>query len=122
MKMIRGISDFLGRVFATGFFLVGCVLHIPEPQLFVEGVVRDAETGKPIEGAYVSDDGYGSEPFSGAVTDAEGKYQYLTWYEEHTIVATATGYKTQRHLLRTKVFGIETQKAMNFDLVPEESV
>lgn len=67
-----------------------------EPTFIVRGTVTDAATGEPIAGAKVSDDGYGSEPYRGAVTDSEGRYQYFTWPEEHRIKAEATGYKTQR--------------------------
>ena len=119
MKKTLGIGNLVWLGSTMGIFLVGCVLRIPEPNLFVEGVVRDAVTGKPIEGAKVSDEGYGVEPFFGTITDTQGRYRYLTWYEEHSIVASASGYETQRRLLKTKFFGNEREIVMPFDLFPE---
>ena len=94
--------------------LVGCTP--PEPNCTIKGTVRDAVTGQPIAGAKVSDGDYGNK---GATTDSDGKYSYLTCYEEHSIVAEAPGYKTQGRTLMTKIFGVESEKTMDFALVPE---
>jgi len=70
-----------------------------EPGLAVTGIVRDAESGRAIAGARVADDDYGPEPGREAVTDAAGRYRYLTWDEEHFIVVSADGYAPQRRIL-----------------------
>jgi outer membrane lipoprotein-sorting protein len=91
-----------------------------EPEFVVTGTVTDAATGEPIGGARVSDDGYGPEPYRGAITDSEGKYSYRTWPEEHTIKAEAPGYKPQRKGI-TGLFHVENEdeKVMDFALEPE---
>jgi hypothetical protein len=94
---------------------LGCVT--PEPRLTVSGIVKDAESGQPLAGATVSDDGYGIKPYRGAPTDAAGKYQYRTWYEEHNVIAQAPGYKAQRLLLRTSLWRRKTEIELNFSLV-----
>jgi hypothetical protein len=93
----------------------GCATS--EPRLTVSGIVKDAESGQPLAGATVSDDGYGIKPFRGATTDSAGKYQYRTWYEEHNIIALAPGYKAQRLLLRTSLWRRKTEIELNFSLV-----
>jgi len=98
----------------------GYVVATPDeaqPEFVVTGTVTDAATGEPIAGAKVSDDGYGPEPYRGAVTDSQGGYRYATWAEEHTIVAKAPGYKPQRKGL-TGLFHTEPGKEaiMNFAL------
>lgn len=91
-----------------------------EPEFVVTGTVTDAATGEPIGRARVSDDGYGPEPYRGAITDSEGKYSYRTWPEEHTIKAEAPGYKPQRKGI-TGLFHVENEdeKVMDFALEPE---
>ena len=103
----------------TSLLLSSCFLPVPEPNLLIKGMVQDAESGKPIEGAEITEDQYGKEPFRKVVTDAEGKYSFLTWYEEHWILAKATGYKIQRQLLRTKFIGMEKEKMVSFSLISE---
>lgn len=95
--------------------VVGCATS--EPRLTVSGIVKDAESGQPLAGATVSDDGYGIKPFRGATTDSAGKYQYRTWCEEHNISALAPGYKAQRLLLKTSLWRRETEIELNFSLV-----
>ena len=91
-----------------------------EPKFVVIGTVTDATTGQPIAGAKVTDDGYGPEPYKGAITDSEGKYSYLTWPEEHRIKAEAPGYKPQRKGI-TGLFHVESEdeKVIDFALEPE---
>ena len=91
-----------------------------EPEFIVTGTVTDVVTGQPIEGARVSDDGYGSEPYKGAVTDSQGKYSYRTWSEEHSVKAEAPGYKVLRKSL-TGLLHVENEdyKSMDFALEPE---
>ena len=88
-----------------------------QPQFVVRGTVTDAVTGEPIANAKVSDDGYGPQPYKGATTDSEGRYEYFTWPEEHRIKAEASGYKTQ-HKGITGLFHAETEdeKVIDFAL------
>jgi len=88
-----------------------------QPSLVVTGVVKDAETGQPIASAEVSDDGYGAEPYKSTVTDSSGKYRYTTWAQEHTIVAEAPGYRTQRQILTKGFLRSEKEQILNFALV-----
>ena len=84
------------------------------PTFVIAGTVTDAESGEPIAGAKVFDDGYTQGldwekiesgfydpnlPHWGAITDANGNYAFLTRGEEHFIKIGATGYKTKRLLL-----------------------
>jgi outer membrane lipoprotein-sorting protein len=95
----------------------GYALTVPdeaEPDFVISGTVTDAATGEPVTGARVEDDGYGSEPYRGAVTDTQGKYQYNTWAEEHNIVAKAPGYKPQRKGI-TGLFHTEPGNKVDID-------
>ncbi len=90
-----------------------------EPSLVITGIVKDAVTGHPIEGAKVSDDGYGPQPYKGAVTDAAGKYRYVTWAEEHSVVAKAPGYKPQRRTIDAGLLQTEKEIVIDFSLERE---
>ncbi|MHC4154447.1 MAG: carboxypeptidase regulatory-like domain-containing protein [Planctomycetota bacterium] len=93
-----------------------------EPKFVVTGRVTDATTGEAIAGARVSDDGYGPKPHKGAVTDADGRYSYHTWPEEHRIKAEAPGYKTQRKGLKAGLFhtdNVSEKQVIDFALEPE---
>jgi outer membrane lipoprotein-sorting protein len=97
-------------------------LESEEPQFVVTGRVMDATTGEAIAGAKVSDDGYGPKPYKGAVTDADGRYSYSTWPEEHRIKAEAPGYKTQRKGLKAGLFhtdNVSEKQVIYFALEPE---
>lgn len=85
------------------------------------GVVKDSVTGEPVTGATVTDDNYGSRPPRGGTTDARGQYRYTTWPEEHNVVAQAPGYEPQRLALTTSFLGTDTQKVLDFSLVPAEN-
>ena len=68
------------------------------PTFVVRGTVTDAVTGQPIAGARVDDNAYGARPNrppQQAWTDAQGHYELRTWYEEHTLAASAPGYQTK---------------------------
>jgi hypothetical protein len=95
--------------------------NAPEPPLQITGTVTDAVTGQPIAGARVDDNRYGASPTQApqqAWTDANGRYELRTWYEEHTIAASAPGYETKLATLFTKVFGSEREKRLDFQLQP----
>lgn len=94
------------------------------PTVIVTGKVTDALTGRPIVGARVDDNRYGASPTQApqyAWTDANGNFLLKTWYEEHTIAASAPGYKTKLETLLTKPFGKEKQVRMDFKLQPDNS-
>ncbi|MDD5006718.1 MAG: carboxypeptidase-like regulatory domain-containing protein [Candidatus Omnitrophica bacterium] len=86
----------------------GCAPKAPNFNL--SGTVTDAVTDKPIKGAVVSDDNYGPKPWKSALTDATGKYSYMTWGEEHKIIAQAPGYKLKEEMLK------DNQKVLDFKL------
>ncbi len=89
-----------------------------EPGFAIRGLVTDVATGHPIPGARVADDGYGPRPYRGAACDEEGRYEYHTWPEEHSIIATAPGYKPQRRGL-TGLFHAESGKEAVMDFALE---
>ena len=99
---------------------IGVVLFMKSktarPTFVVTGTVTDASTGKPIAGAKVSDDDFGPKPYRAATTDAEGKYSYMTWPEEHTIVVEAPGYEKQTFSLTAGIFQKEKQETLDFAL------
>jgi hypothetical protein len=90
-----------------------------EPSLVIRGVIKAATTGQPIEGAQVSDDGYGPQPYKGAVTDAAGTYRFVTWPEEHNVVAKAPGYKPQRRTIDAGLLQAEKEIVFDFSLEAE---
>lgn len=90
-----------------------------EPNYLVHGTVADLATGRPIVGARVEDDHYGTPPYRGGTTDSAGFYQYLTWAEEHNVAARAQGYKTKRELVRGESFGPEKAERVDFALEKE---
>jgi len=102
---------------ATLALFAGCD---EEPRLRVSGTVTDASSGKAIAGARVSDGSYGSQPAQDATTDASGQYAYMTWPEEHGIVAQAPGYQTQTKGFKTSLWQTETEATVDFDLTPEQ--
>lgn len=88
----------------------------PQPTMVVTGTVKDTTTGQPIAGAKVSDWKYGSGKQFG-ISDSAGRYQYLTWPEEHIIIAEAPGYKPQQQGVQTSFFHSDTAKIIDFALV-----
>ena len=87
--------------------------NIP-PDYPLSGVVVDAATGKPITGAIVFDNGYGPEPYQKGITDADGKFEYKSWNEEHNVAAKADGYESQSMTFTTAP--IDNSKKLDFKL------
>ena len=108
----------LATLALTVIVIVGLILasRNAEPTLVLTGVVRDATTNEPIAGATVADDGYGPEPRRNATTDSSGRYRYVTWPEEHSIVATAPDYAPQRKCLVTSFLQNEREKTLDFEM------
>jgi TPR repeat protein/tRNA A-37 threonylcarbamoyl transferase component Bud32 len=75
------------------------------PTFVVRGTVTDAVSGRPIAGARVDDNAFGARPNrppQQSWTDAQGQYELRTWYEEHTLAASAPGYETKLYVFVTK--------------------
>ena len=105
------------------------------PSLVIKGVVKDVQTGEPIAGARVFDDGYGPEPNWeqikadvrsewGAITNSAGEYSFLTWPEHHSIKVEAPGYKSKRRSLYNGhfVFNKKDEEIFDFALEPPEKI
>ena len=89
------------------------------PNVVVSGIVTDAATGEPVTNVRVADNRYHSAPNRApqeAWTDAKGHYALLTWYEEHSIAASAPGYETGLQTLLTKVFSHAREVRVDFQL------
>lgn len=118
----RKTRRLIGGIAVVAILAVGGVLLLGggngTPPLEITGTVFDQATGQPIASARVSDDGYGPKPYQGAITDSEGRYRYLTWPEEHTIVAEAPGYKPRRHAIDTGPLQSAEELVMVFYLEP----
>jgi len=104
------------------------------PSLVIKGVVKDAQTGEPIAGARVFDDGYGPKPNWeqikadvrsewGAITNSAGEYSFLTWPEHHSIKVEAPGYKAKRQSLYDGhfVFNKKDEEIFDFALEPQKA-
>jgi len=59
-----------------------------------------------------------NRPPQQAWTDAQGRYELHTWYEEHTLSASAPGYETKLQTLFTANFQKESQAQIDFRLQP----
>jgi outer membrane lipoprotein-sorting protein len=101
----------------------GYSLNIQEtpssPGFLVMGTVRNSKTGQPIQGAKVSDDKYGPEPYRGAITNSEGQYAFTTWPEKHTIIASAPNFTHKRKNLSTAYIETGSACTLDFELEPE---
>ena len=94
------------------------------PNVTVRGTVTDAVNGKPIAAARVDDNRYGADTDKAprqAWTDKKGHYKLKTWYEEHTIAASAPGYAPGLNTLFTKSSGSEREVWMDFKLQPADT-
>ena len=104
-------------VIALGVFLY-IQSQTEPPEFRVFGTVKDSVTGQPIEGSSVSDYNYGRKPYKSAVTNAQGGYEYLTWRDEHGIIAQAPHYKPQQKGVGSFLQSAKEQE-LNFELEPE---
>ncbi len=115
--------------------MTACILPMAKsasgsPTLVIKGCVTDAQTGLPVTGAKVYDDGYGSGPNwdsikpnerseSGAITNSSGEYSFLTWPEHHSIKVTAPGYKAKRDSVHDNLTTLTISgQVINFSLEP----
>ena len=119
----------LGSAAVAGVIVIGLIIAVVlalrsidgNPNVNVRGTVTDAITGKPIAGARVDDNRYGADTDKApqqAWTDKQGHYNLKTWYEEHTLAASAPGYEPSLNTLFTKVLDSEREKRMDFKLRP----
>lgn len=131
--MSKNTSVIILFSFAACIIFSGC--DAGPPGLVITGTVTDAQSGKPIAGAVVFDDGYADPdwekiesgyyepnlPHWGAVTDADGNYAFLTHAEHHSLKAEATGYKTKGATLYSGHFPVDKKdkEIFNFALEPE---
>jgi hypothetical protein len=95
----------------------------PLPNVTVTGMVTDAATRRPVANARVSDNRYHTSPTRAPQetwTDSDGRFSLNTWYEEHSIAASAPGYATKLATLFTKPFSHEAQVNIDFELSPAE--
>lgn len=116
-KKIWITAGVLASLVLIAFVVLILVSRNAEPTLILTGVVRDATTNEPIAGATVADEKYGSEPRRSATTDPSGRYRYVTWPEEHGIVATAPDYPPQRKdMVVTKFLQNEREMTLDFEM------
>jgi beta-lactamase regulating signal transducer with metallopeptidase domain len=122
-------------VIITGAILLPMATCRPGPPgLVIKGTVKDAQTGEPIAGARVFDDGYANKPNWeqikadersewGAITNSAGEYSFLTWPEHHSIKVEAPGYKSERQSLYDGhfIFKTKDEETFNFALEPEKA-
>ncbi|MDD5327626.1 MAG: M56 family metallopeptidase [Phycisphaerae bacterium] len=116
-----GILGLVTLLLFAAIFLPMARAESGPPEFVIKGIVTDADTGRPVAGAKVGDDGY-AEGKQSATTDVNGFYSYNTWYEEHNIKCEASGYKTQKGWFGTKIFGSEKEKVIDFALEPSDSL
>ncbi len=125
----------LAVVIITAAILLPMAKSMPgPPELNIKGIVKDAQTGEPIAGARVFDDGYGPKPNWeqikanvrsewGAITNSAGEYSFLTWPEHHSIKVEAPDYKPERQSLYDGhfVFNKKDEETFDFALEPEKA-
>jgi len=124
MKRIQDHAGCFAFFLALGLSITGCHHNASGPNIQITGIVTDQETGQPIPGARVADHLYNSspsKPSQEAWTGPDGKFILATWYEEHSLVASAPGYPPVIHTLQTKNFSTEPQVKMNFSLKKQTS-
>ena len=133
-KAKLGILGLLIIIITAAILLPMAAFKPGPPSLVIKGVVKDAQTGEPIAGARVFDDGYGPKPDWeqikanersewGATTNSAGEYSFLTWPEHHSIKVEAPGYKSERQSLYDGhfVFNKKDEEIFDFALEPEKA-
>ncbi|MFC1737884.1 M56 family metallopeptidase [Planctomycetota bacterium] len=110
-----GIAGFLAIVIIAAVLLPMAKAMSGPPNFTVKGTVTDAETGEPIAGAKVGDVEKYAEGEQWTTTDANGNYEYKTWYEEHAVKCEIAGYETQIKGFLPKLFGLDLEKERVFD-------
>ena len=120
------------------FYIAACIYFsgcdAGPPALVITGTVTDAQSGQPIAGAKVFDDGYAGDPdwkkvesgfyepnlpHWGDVADANGNYAFLTWPEHHGFKVEAPDYKTKRATLYSGHFTTNKKDEEVFDFALE---
>ena len=98
------------------------------PTFMVRGTVTDVLTGRPIAGARVDDNAFGTRfgarpnrPPQQAWTDDQGHYELGTWYEEHTLAASAPGYETKLYTFATGSIQQGEPALIDFQLQPAQT-
>jgi len=138
-KAKLGILGLAVVIIAAAILLPMATCKPGPPSLVIKGVVKDAQTGEPIAGARVFDDGYGPKPSWeqikanersewGAITNSAGEYSFLTWPEHHllffylSIKVEALGYRAKRESLYDGhfTFNKKDEEIFDFALEPEE--
>jgi hypothetical protein len=115
-----GIAGLIMVLFFGSILLPMAKFEPGPPNFIVKGTVTDADTGKPVAGAKVGDNKEYNDGKFCTVTDSDGNYEYKTWYEEHFTKCEAAGYKTEKKILMTKLFGSEKEKVIDFELTRGE--
>jgi len=119
LGMVGGLA-----VFPLAFALLLYVVSqwgAPGARVTVSGVVTDVTTRQPIARARVDDNAHGAGTQQAprqTWTRTNGDYELETFYEEHTLAASAPGYQTVQTTLRTKPFGFERKVHLDFALPP----
>jgi tRNA A-37 threonylcarbamoyl transferase component Bud32 len=100
----------------------------PAPTFVVRGTVTDVLTGRPIVGAQVDDNvfgtRYGAHPSrqpQQARSDEQGHYELRTWYEQHTLTASAPGYETKLQPFYPANFQQGQPALIDFQLQPAQT-
>ncbi len=102
-----------------------CILPMAQaipPEFTIIGRITHIDGGEPVPGVRVGDASDYAKGQFGTVTDSDGRYSYNTWYEEHTVIAKASGYLPEEQMLLTKWIGREKGTVIDFKLKPRARV
>lgn len=127
-----GIVSLAAIIIAALILLPMAKADSKPPSLVIKGTVTDSQTGSPIAGAKVFDDGYAEDPDWdniapdkisewGAVTNSNGQYSFLTWPEHHGIKVHAPGYKAKRKSLYSGHFTFNKKDTEVLDFALEKA-
>ncbi len=90
-----------------------------QPQVQCKGVVRDAETLKPVTNAKVVAYYLNQPPYAEARTDENGYYEFMIHSEEHLLKASAPEYQEDKHIVDTGFMQRKKSLKVDFVLDPE---